>query len=160
MAIGRRFADVAGVFAIGMACLAGMLLALPYLEESRGETRAQMAYHVVLSLNTAPTESDRDDLPEKDPWGQPYRIVSMDGGGRRALSTGPNGVTHPAAPDADDIYSDMPFSPRDALRAKQRQVLITVAVAILAWGVLGLLWIRRRAARHLRSVGARQPNEN
>jgi len=75
--------------------------------------------------------------------GQPYRLVPLGEGRIRVVSSGPNKHSPHPGVDDDDIYSDMPVSPRAAIIAqKNRQWLFAFAVAAGSWALLAWLYMR------------------
>jgi len=140
--------DVVAVFSIGLVCLPILMALMPYVEQSRTEARISKAYHDVRRLHEsavagipAPTIT----LPDRDPWGQPYRLVPLNGGHVRVLSSGPNMSSPATGTDDDDIYSDMPASPMKAIIArKNRQWLVALGVTAGTWVFLASLYMRYR----------------
>jgi len=123
--------------AIGLVICTGLL---PPLEQGRTEARSVEAFNQTRRLveTVQPTTSEIV-LSEIDPFGQPYRVISLPGGRLRVLSAGPNGTT----PDADDITSDMPESPgRPYDRQRNRQFLIAFGAGGLFWILSALIWFK------------------
>lgn len=141
-----HFGDVLAIGGLGILCLPVLGQLMPYLEESRTEARITQIYGEVRRLaadakgqGMLPTPADRD------PWGQPYRVVTLADNSVRIVSCGPNEVTLQDGLDEDDIYSDMPVSPAKAiLQRKRRQIYIAVNAAAGLWIVLSLLYVRSR----------------
>ena len=156
--MGRRkptFIDVVAILGIGIVCLPIFLALMPYVEQGRTEARIAQTYHDVRQLrdshrSTQPpdkldpeTTATKVALPDIDPWGQPYRLVWLDGEQVRVLSSGPDMSFSANGTDNDDIYSDMPTSPLQPIRARRnRQWLIAAAVTVGSWIVLALLYMR------------------
>jgi len=138
--------DVAAVAGIGLICFPLLLLLLPNLEASRTEVRISQAYMEVRRIHQSVVHEPQvpmEALPVRDPWGQPYRHVALDGDHLRVVSSGPNMSSPPTGTDDDDVYSDMPASPTLAITArKNRQWLIALAVTAVCWAFLAWLYMR------------------
>ncbi|MCC7423291.1 MAG: hypothetical protein IT428_23695 [Planctomycetaceae bacterium] len=140
--------ELAVVTAISLTLFA---LLMPNIEESRQETRIQVAWANVRQIRKAlDNPSAKADLPEKDPWGQPYLEKALADGSIRVLSTGANEKTTADGPDDDDVYSDMvvsPLTPFHLRRAKELNRAVLIAGGL--WIVFFLAWLRenRRKAR-------------
>jgi hypothetical protein len=140
-------ADVVAVLGIGVACLPIALLLLPDLEQSRGQARIAQAYTDVLRLHERMTPPEREtELDEKDPWGQPYRLVPLENQRFRVVSSGPNGSSSSTNElQGDDISSDLTTSPIALMLAKQRvQLVAALGVAAAAWILFAVLCMRWR----------------
>lgn len=154
---------------LGIVCLPLFLMLMPYVEASPTEARLLQAYMQVHQLRdehrNLRLEASASDalatpdaatgstirLPQTDPWGQHYRLVSLGGshtGQFRVYSSGPNMSSPSSGVDHDDIYSDMPVSPLAAIYArKKRQWLIALSATALAWSALSLLYLRIQLSR-------------
>jgi hypothetical protein len=147
--------DVLVVLGIGIVCLPLFFTLMPYFEESRTEARRVQAYIQVQQLGasrqttTAPDIAEPTiELPDVDPWGQHYRLVPLGGNQMRVLSSGPNMSTPANGPDEDDIYSDMPTSPMELIRAgKDRQWIVAFVATAGAWFVFTGVYVRSRFFR-------------
>jgi hypothetical protein len=142
----KWLADIATVLAIGALSFVLFLFLMPNIEQSLLEFRVDLAYRQVQQIRDAQQKDEpHEELPERDPWGQPYQIIRL-GEGVRVLSTGRNETTSAAAPDADDIYSDMPESPSAVtMRAKNAKALRAFLIALGTWiGVSVLYFVERR----------------
>jgi hypothetical protein len=138
-----RPADVIAMLGIGAVCLPTAAWLMPNIEQSRTEARIGQAYLDVKRLHEslaekAPTQPEA--LPERDPWGEPYRVVPTDGG-FRVVSSGPNQVSPPEGLDEDDIDSDRTDS---SAKAKQRQFLLAIFSAVGLWVALSVAYLRTR----------------
>ena len=143
---------------LAFVCLPVLLLLMPYIEESRTESRTAQAYYDVRRLSdeyARPGLHDAGELPRVDPWGTPYRVVQLEGHRVRVLSAGPNMSMPPSGTDSDDIYSDMPVSPMEHFHvARDRQWLVALSATAIAWGLLASIYMRL-----VRSPRAPQPHE-
>ena len=143
-------ADGIAVLGIGIICLPVFLLLIPNIEMSRSEARLFMAYHEVRRLQQSLVNNDNSDsvttVTGLDPWGQPYRVVSLDGYVLRVVSAGPDTSFSPTGIDEDDIYSDMPLSPFEAVvNRKRSRILIALGTALGLWGSLASAYLWRRS---------------
>lgn len=150
-------ADGIVVMGIGIICLPVFLLLMPYIETSRSEARLSMAYNEVRRLQQSLVNEDNSDsvttLTDLDPWGQPYRVVSLEGHAVRVVSAGPNMSFSPTGIDEDDIHSDMPLSPFDAVvNLKRSRILIALGAALGLWGSLATVYLWRRYCTVRRSM--------
>ena len=60
------------------------------------------------------------EIPETDPWGTRYRVVTMDDGRVRIVSAGANKWFKKSRDtDTDDIHSDMSVSPTEPFRVRK-----------------------------------------
>lgn len=144
-----RFADIMAIAGIGILCLPIFLLLVPNIEQSRTEAQLSVAFNEVQRLHKDLAGKKNPDLatelPDLDPWGQPYRLVPLDADAIRVLSSGPNKSFSPAGIDDDDIYSDMPVSPIEAISAqKRRQSLLAVAASVGCWILASAIYLWRR----------------
>lgn len=142
-----RVVELAVVSAI---CLTVFALMMPNIKESVQEARIRQAWGNVRQIRKSlDNPSGKDDLPVKDPWGQPYLNRTLPDGSIRILSTGANKATTEDGPDADDIYSDMPTSPLDPFsRRRAFEWSRAYFVAGGLWILFLLAWVyegRRRA---------------
>jgi hypothetical protein len=152
---------VFAILGIGLACFVLFLLLLPNLEMARSEARIAQAYRDVRQISEAHRRASSPDLlttdaiPDTDPWGKPYRLVRLNEGEARALSSGPNMASPEVGVDGDDIYSDMPVSPMAPIWAeKNRQILIAFGVSGGLWLLLSAVYVRvRRGAPHWPPTG-------
>ena len=121
----------------------------PNIEMSSSEFRISRAYNTVCDLAKSKTAlaghlAANDDY-QNDPWGNSYRIVEL-AEGIRVISRGPNGISPATGFDQDDIYSDMAYSPSEALfQAKQRKLIFFLSLPIV-WllGSIGYLFICKK----------------
>jgi hypothetical protein len=139
------------IIGFGIVCFFLLLLLAPNIEESRTEARLAEAYNRVCQISKAYHETPSPklfathDIPDTDPWGQPYRLVEADDNQVRALSSGPNMVSPKTGVDYDDIYADMPKSPVAPIRAKKKkQFVIATSVSAGIWLLLSLVYLRNR----------------
>ena len=144
-----RFADIMAIAGIGIICLPVFLLLVPNIEQSRSEAQRSQAFHDVQRLHEDHTGKENPDsateLPELDPWGQPYRLIPLDGDAIRVLSSGPDKSFSSDGLDEDDIYSDMPVSPTEEISAqKKRQSLLAVAAGVGCWVLASAFYLWRR----------------
>jgi len=142
----RQYSSVLAAATIGGIILVTVLLLLvPNIEQSRTEAQLSIAFDETQRLEQELVDSKDLDaattLPDLDPWGQPYRVVPLDGGAIRVLSSGPNETSPPSGPDKDDIYSDMPVSPDKMIQArKKRQWLIAMIAGVNACVLAALIY--------------------
>ncbi|QDT00216.1 hypothetical protein HG15A2_35510 [Adhaeretor mobilis] len=149
-----RKSAISNVFAVlgnGVACFLLFLMLIPNIEAGRTEARLISAYNRVCEISRAHQETPSrelfvmHDIPELDPWGQPYRLVDIGGNRVRALSSGPNKKTPQVSVDQDDIYSDMTTPPFEPIRAnKKKQLLIAIVVSAGAWLLFSIVFLRTR----------------
>ena len=145
-AVIRILIDAVSILGVGICCFQLVIFMFTDLETSRKEARITLAFHEVRRLRDElltdpPTQSKR--LPDRDPWGQPYRVV-VDRG-IRVLSSGPNQVTSDTGNDVDDIDSQMGTSPTAGRNVWQRRLLpVMVALALGTW----ILMITRAVRWH------------
>lgn len=122
------------------------LFLAPQVKETRSEARRIQAHDEAVRLSKlrmGEAIPDWFEVPEVDPWGNPYRITRLADDRVRVESAGDDGAFLPDGA-ADDIASDMPVSPGEAQRAeKNRQWLIAFGSAGLLW-LLVLASVRRR----------------
>ena len=107
----------------------------PGIEESRSEFRIRQAYNAVCRLaksETALVERKAGNTEDQnDPWGNSYRVIELVEG-TRVISSGLNGISPTTGFDQDDIYSDMAYSPSEALfQAKQRKLIVCLSLPIV-----------------------------
>lgn len=147
----RIIAYAVEVVAIGGVCFVLFAMLLPPFEAGLTEARLVTAYNDVRQISDAYRQTPTGDvfttheLPDRDPWGTPYRLVSLDDGQVRVLSSGPNNATQATGVDDDDIYSDMPESPVAPIHAKKhRQTLMVVAGFLGTWLLLSTFHVRAR----------------
>lgn len=142
---------VFAILGIGIPCFLVFVWLMPDIEASRSEARIVQAYNDVRQMSAAHRETASPDLfsvheiPDTDPWGQPYRLVAINEKQVRALSCGPNMHTAEVGVDHDDIYSDMPASPMALIfSAKKRQLMIAVGISAGLWLLLSIVYLRSR----------------
>lgn len=144
------FTKVLAVAGLGVASFPILLVFAPNIEQSRTEARMSEAYRQVVRFRNADlSNSAADSLPSADPWGQPYRTTVENGQIVRVVSSGPNMSTPLGGFDHDDIYSDMPLPPIQAVHTKKnRQWLFALGSTISTWGILTVLylWLSRSSA--------------
>lgn len=139
------------VLGIGILCLPVLLFLAPDIEEGRNEAQLSSAFHDVQRLHRAlAAGADRHTaiaLPELDPWGRPYQVIPLEGGRFRVLSSGPDMSSSATGVGDDDIYSDMPGSPIDAIVArKKQQLFLAVAASAGCWIALSALYLWPRTS--------------
>ena len=82
------------IIGIGIFCFPVLLNLLPYLETSRSEARLMVAHNETRRLSQCSVsdagKNSVETLPDRDPWGQPYRLVLLDTRQVRVISSGPN----------------------------------------------------------------------
>ncbi|MEZ6052196.1 MAG: hypothetical protein R3C02_12515 [Planctomycetaceae bacterium] len=121
-----------------------LLMLAPNIEQSLSESRISHAYNQVRYL-ADPHSSDSDDGlgPPVDPWGQPYQFVNDEDRIVRVVSFGPNMSSPADGFDDDDIYSDMPKSPMEAIkREKNLHWLFAFGISIATWILLTIAFLR------------------
>ena len=146
-------------------CLPVFLTLMPNIEQGRREARLTYAYNRVRELRATYSEilkrgtdeiagmhTDADgqptsvELPDRDPWDQPYQLVRLNTNGSpdvRVVSGGPNRSSPAVGFDDDDIYSDMPISPTQTIVSrKRRQFQIALLASGLVWLTLSLLYFK------------------
>jgi hypothetical protein len=143
--------NVFAILGIGVVSFLLFLMLIPNIEASRTEARLMSAYNRVREISNAYRETPSldlfttHDIPETDPWGQPYLLVEVDKEKIRALSSGPNMVTPEVGVDHDDVYSDMPVPPMAPIRAeKKKQLLIATGVSTGLWFLFSAIYLRTR----------------
>lgn len=107
----------------------------PGIEETRSEFRIRHAYNTVCRLaksETALIEHQAANTEDQnDPWGNPYGIAEL-AEGTRVISWGPNGISPATGFDRDDIYSDMTYSPSEAMfQSKQRKLIFCLSLPVV-----------------------------
>ena len=86
------FQHVLVILGIGFACFLLFLMLIPNVEASRTEVRLAETYYRVRQIAKAHHETSSlelfktHEIPDTDPWGQPYRLLEVDGKQMRALS--------------------------------------------------------------------------
>lgn len=141
--------DAIVITGIGILCFPVFLYLLPYLEASRSEARLMTAHNETRRLSQS-TISEASDgtvqvLSDLDPWDQPYRMVLLDTGQMRVVSSGPNKSYSPTGFDADDIYSDMLDPPYVATaRRKQWQIIGAMGAYVVLWMSLATAYLWNR----------------
>ena len=154
--------DVAVLAGLGVLCFPLWLSLIPNLKPGRGEARAAWAFIQVRRLQSeivnsagavgAKLPSDGPaveaaivvtGLPEFDPWGQPFQLVTRgDGHSRivRVFSFGPDAASTSDGLDPDDIASDMTTRPTKKFEDRRlHQWLIAFGVTGAAW--FGASWL-------------------
>jgi hypothetical protein len=127
----------------GLLCFPLFLFLGPNFEQPRSEARISQAYNQVRQI----ANSDSD-IPDNDPWGQPYEIIAVSEHQIRGLSSGPN-MSTPKSGFDDDIYSDMPVSPTAMIQARHnRQRLLAFAAAAGVWLFLIVVYKQLRRVDH------------
>ena len=125
----------------GLIALIAILFAIllvtffPSIEETRSEFQIRHAYNTVCHLaktETALIEHQAANIKDpNDPWGNPYRVAELTEG-TRVISWGPNAISPAAGFDRDDIYSDMTYSPSEAIfQSKQRKLIFCLSLPIV-----------------------------
>ena len=138
--------SVVSIIGIGIACLPVFVMLSPAIELSRSESRRSHAFNEAQRLRQTLANPENSEsvttLPALDPWGQPYRLILLDGHQVRVLSSGPNMSFSPSGIDNDDIHSDMLVSPFDAIIARARlQLLFAMAASVGCWVSLTALYL-------------------
>jgi hypothetical protein len=141
--------DATVIIGIGIVCFPVFLILLPNIKASRSEARLSIAFNEVRRLRQTLTNEDSSEsvttLPDIDPWGQPYRVILLNGHQVRVASAGPNKSFSPTGIDDDDIYSDMPAGPCEAaINRKRWQILIAMGAALGIWVSLSTVYLWRR----------------
>lgn len=156
--------DIAILAGLGVLCFSLWLSLIPNLEEGRTEARTAWAFiqamrlqiEIVDSVGAANAESPSagpvadaaivvTDLPELDPWGQPFQLVKRGEGHSRIVrvfSFGPDASSASAGLDPDDIGSDMTTRPTKKFEDhRRRQWLIAFGVSGGAWFITRWLYL-------------------
>ena len=116
------------------------MLICPAIEDTRLEARIGIAYNSIRVIAASHSGTTPALLEEKDPWGEPYRIVRSTEG-PCVMSNGPNRTSHQSWFDHDDIHSSMPESPmRPIHRRKQFQLLLALSLPLI-WLIGSIAYI-------------------
>lgn len=142
----------------GVLCLPLWLALIPNLEEGRQEARTSWAFAQVRGYQEEVVSGQRPvglenhtvndmpaadgfavtELPERDPWGQPFRLVTKHGVAPiecYVFSSGPDEVSASIGRDPDDVASDMKVHPNQPFSDKRRRQWL------VAFGVSGAVWM-------------------
>ena len=104
---------------------------MPNLEAGRHETRCAQAYIQAIQIKS---EAISDET--LDPWDREFHVRRNAGVIVVVASYGSNGVTGINGYDDDDVSTDMTHPPHKRISDRtQRQLLITLFVAFIPWGV-------------------------
>ena len=134
-----------------MAILFAILFVVffPEIEMTRSESQIGRAYNTVCRLaksEVALVEHQGTNTEDQnDPWGNSCRVIEL-AEGTRVISSGPNGVSPATGYDQDDIYSDMVYSPSEALvQGKQRKLILCLSLPVI-WllGSIGYFFACKR----------------
>lgn len=148
--------DAVIVVGFGVLCFPLWLSLIPNLKPGRGEARAAWAFiqvrhlqsEIVNSAGAANAELPSagpvvdaaivvTGLPELDPWGQPFQLVTRGDGHShivRVFSFGPDATSTSDGLDPDDIASDMTTRPTKKFEDRRlHQWLIAFGVTGAAW---------------------------
>jgi hypothetical protein len=143
-----RTRDRFAILGLALLCLPLLLEFGPFLEESRGESRAIQAYLVARQIQERVKAAAPEGtlLNELDPWGNRYQLRPAGDGRFLVLSSGSNGHSPPEGFDEDDVYTGMPVPPSQRIRRQKRlqwlsSLLKTATIFLLA--VIAYLSLRR-----------------
>ena len=153
----------------GVLCFPLWLALIPNLEMGREEARTSWAYVQVRKYQREVVTGQRPvglenharndmlaadvftitELPERDPWGQPFRLVTKHGVAPiecYVFSSGPDEVSASIGRDPDDVASNMTVHPSKPFSDKRhRQWLVAFGVSGSIWMLLmGLVASNRR----------------
>lgn len=149
--------DIVILAGLGVLCFPLWLSLIPNLEIGRTEARIAWAHIQAKCIQSELVDSARGadaelpsagpvvdvaiavtGLPELDPWGQPFQLVTRsDGHSRivRVFSFGPDASSASAGLDPDDIASDMTTRPTKKFEDHRRRQWL------IAFGVTGATWL-------------------
>ncbi|MEK6258930.1 MAG: hypothetical protein AABP62_09975 [Planctomycetota bacterium] len=166
----KNLAVMAG---LGVLCLPLWLSLIPNIEESREEARTAWAFlqakriHSEIAKLAVAAGAELPPvgplvepatvvtgLPEVDPWGQPFQLVSRSDDQShivRVFSFGPDASSGSEGLDPDDISSDMSVRPTKPFEIRRRRQWL------VAFGVSGGVWF---TASWLYFAAASRKNEH